>query len=298
VIIAGRYGSTSTGGLSYTQMEYEYAVTTGKPVIAFLQKDPEKIPKGKSEATPEGLKKLSEFRALAQQKMCKFWESPADLGAAVSRSLVKLIKNKPATGWVKADLLPDETTLMDMLRLRERVEYLQEQLSIANKAFLLNTEDLAQGNDRLSISYYCFIKNNSIGITHQVGPEKLTTTWDILFMIIAPYIIEKKIESEISDILSKRIKEKYSDIFGKIKLKEFDYFYGIKLTDESYQMMLIQYYALGFIERHPNFYDDGTVDIYWKLTELGHKYLLSSCAIRRKQKDDTKPDQDSQMVSM
>src|SRR5215813_10584151 len=38
VIIGGRYGSIGPDGSSYTQMEYEYALSQKKPVIAFLHK--------------------------------------------------------------------------------------------------------------------------------------------------------------------------------------------------------------------------------------------------------------------
>jgi hypothetical protein len=38
VIVGGRYGSVSKdSGLSFTEMEYRYALETGKPVIGFLQ---------------------------------------------------------------------------------------------------------------------------------------------------------------------------------------------------------------------------------------------------------------------
>lgn len=90
VIIGGRYGSIGPKGVSYTEQEYRYAVDTGKPVIAFLHKDPAQIPAGKSETKPESLVKLNEFRDLAQKKVCKYWDSPSDLGSAVSRSLVRL----------------------------------------------------------------------------------------------------------------------------------------------------------------------------------------------------------------
>jgi len=35
--------------------------------------------------------------------MCKYWETPAELGSVVSRSLVRLTKTTPAIGWVRAD---------------------------------------------------------------------------------------------------------------------------------------------------------------------------------------------------
>lgn len=56
VVIGGRYGSIGPDGLSYTEMEYRYAIESGKPVIAFLHKDPDSIPKKFSEKTEEGQK--------------------------------------------------------------------------------------------------------------------------------------------------------------------------------------------------------------------------------------------------
>src|SRR5207253_9330101 len=49
VIIAGRYGSSGPDGKSYTQMEYEYAISKSKPVIAFLHADPGKIQADKTD---------------------------------------------------------------------------------------------------------------------------------------------------------------------------------------------------------------------------------------------------------
>jgi hypothetical protein len=40
VIIAGRYGSSGPDGMGYTEKEYDYAISTKKPVIAFLHESP------------------------------------------------------------------------------------------------------------------------------------------------------------------------------------------------------------------------------------------------------------------
>lgn len=48
---------------------------------------------------------LEDFKSIAGEKMVKHWVTPEDLGSVVSRSLVKLIKDKPRTGWVKADTI-------------------------------------------------------------------------------------------------------------------------------------------------------------------------------------------------
>src|SRR5215471_1967381 len=54
VIIGGRYGSLGDDGKSYTQMEYEYALSKGKPIIAFLHAEPGKIESAKTEKTEHG----------------------------------------------------------------------------------------------------------------------------------------------------------------------------------------------------------------------------------------------------
>lgn len=98
LIIGGRYGSTNDDGKSYTQMEFEYALEVGKPIISFLPKNPEDIPSGKSEKDPEKAQKLESFKEHAKKKLVKYWESPEQLGSIVSRSMIKLIKDFPPTG--------------------------------------------------------------------------------------------------------------------------------------------------------------------------------------------------------
>lgn len=48
VIIGGRYGTLSKEGISYTEQEYDYAVSRGLKVIALLHARPEDIPVSKS----------------------------------------------------------------------------------------------------------------------------------------------------------------------------------------------------------------------------------------------------------
>jgi len=103
LIIGGRYGSTNADGVSYTEMEYHYALETEKPIISFLHKNPDEIVSGKSESKDVGKEKLKAFRDLTQKKMVKYWTNPDDLNAAVTKGIIHLKKKFPAVGWVKAD---------------------------------------------------------------------------------------------------------------------------------------------------------------------------------------------------
>lgn len=73
---------------------------------------------------------LNEFRALVQKKMCRSWDSPDDLESQVRRSLVKLKKSSPGIGWVRRDLVPDESATEEILGYADG-------LKDSNKRFLL-----------------------------------------------------------------------------------------------------------------------------------------------------------------
>ena len=65
VIVGGRYGSIGVDGLSYTEMEYDYAVEQGKPVLGFVHAKPAEIPSGKTQ--PESQAALNAFLAVTGQ---------------------------------------------------------------------------------------------------------------------------------------------------------------------------------------------------------------------------------------
>jgi hypothetical protein len=153
VIVAGRYGSLAPDGMSYTEKEYRYATERTKPIIAFLHESPDKIPSGRCEQNQESKQKLLAFRELCKQRMCKTWTSAMDLGGKVSRSLIHLIKTNPAVGWVRGDAVPDEGTARTINKLREENEALKAQVEGIRKEPPKGAESLAQGKERVAISY-------------------------------------------------------------------------------------------------------------------------------------------------
>jgi len=55
IILGGRYGTLEKNiNKSYTHLEYEYAVKTGKPTIALLHSDPGALAADKTEGNDEG----------------------------------------------------------------------------------------------------------------------------------------------------------------------------------------------------------------------------------------------------
>lgn len=102
VIIAGRYGSVHPDTQkSYTQMEYEYAVQIGIPIVGFLIRNVDDLPSYKAEKSKKLQKKLQQFRDLTKNKMIKYWSNKAELASAVSISMHTIIKTHPRVGWIK-----------------------------------------------------------------------------------------------------------------------------------------------------------------------------------------------------
>ncbi len=188
LIVGGRYGSLNKDGLSYTQMEYEYALSSSIPIISFLPKNPERIEAGKSEKDPSLTKKLEVFKNLAEEKMCRYWITAADLGSQVSRSLVKLIKEKPREGWIKANNLANEDATKEILSLRKQIDLLTIELAKTKDVAPEGTQNLSQGDDIIKINY----RLNAYGDDYHISPRNeyyassIELTWNEIFAEISP----------------------------------------------------------------------------------------------------------------
>jgi len=69
-------------------------------------------------------------------RLCKEWSSPAELRSHVVASIVNLMKQYPAVGWVRGDAI-DDAAAVTLNRLRTEKEELEKQLEhYANKGHL------------------------------------------------------------------------------------------------------------------------------------------------------------------
>ena len=106
VIIGGRYGSIHPDfGLSYTELEYDYAIKMGIPVAAFIQNE-DVITLAKTDS--ENSLKLKAFKDKVKNKMCDHWNSIDGLGKVVTQSIFQLILEEPRSGWIKYDDMKNE----------------------------------------------------------------------------------------------------------------------------------------------------------------------------------------------
>lgn len=112
LIIAGKYGSIeATSGLSYTELEYDYAQQLGIPTMVFLYKDITGLSLSANESNPAIREKLDAFRKKASATLAKMWTDKHELKAQVSNSISHTIKEYPRIGWIRADQseqIPDD----------------------------------------------------------------------------------------------------------------------------------------------------------------------------------------------
>ncbi|VDR25942.1 Uncharacterised protein [Raoultella terrigena] len=99
IIIGHKYGSTSVNGISYTEMEYDYAKSLNIPVLAFIRNRDVFTKQNEREDDLSKAKELDRFIEKAKaNKMCDFWESIEDLATKVAIALPKVMRRTPRIG--------------------------------------------------------------------------------------------------------------------------------------------------------------------------------------------------------
>lgn len=130
LIIGGRYGSLGEAGVSYTEMEYEYAVSRKIPVFGFIHEDTDLIPAGKTEKSQEAQERLKEFRnKVATGRIVKFWKHSNELPNLVTSTITIAIRRTPGVGWVRGGSGSPAENLRQILDLKTENDALRKELS-------------------------------------------------------------------------------------------------------------------------------------------------------------------------
>jgi hypothetical protein len=165
VIVAGRYGSLTHEGISYTEKEYRFADEANIPILAFLHRDPSAIPAGKSDIDPELRKRLETFRELCAKKMSKSWEAVSDLRASVTTSLVSAMRKYQRVGWIRANYVPDADAAQTILQLRNTIDDLTKKVQAFQQKASAKAVGPLPGEDGPFTMKYTSIAGSSLEFT-------------------------------------------------------------------------------------------------------------------------------------
>ncbi|MBB1376964.1 DUF4062 domain-containing protein [Pseudoalteromonas sp. SR43-2] len=140
LILGGRYGSVEpNSGLSYTELEYNYALDIGKPLFAVVINDnalDEKIKKvGASVLEKDHPVELKAFKQKVLSNMSSFYEDEKDIRLCVLESLPEIAATRELDGWISGAEVPDTKSLVDEItRLtKENRELTNEMGSLQDK---------------------------------------------------------------------------------------------------------------------------------------------------------------------
>ncbi len=115
VIVAGRYGSIhNETGKSYTQMEYEYALSVGIPILGFIRSDLSKLPHNKV----DNLTLVKRFIKIVKQKEVKYWSTSHELAGVVSRAMHRAMEDYPRIGWTRD---PNKSYEIDIMNIVTKI---------------------------------------------------------------------------------------------------------------------------------------------------------------------------------
>lgn len=270
LILAGKYGSVSSEGVGFTEMEFDYAASTGKPIIAFLHENPDTLPAGNVEKAEAMQQKLNDFREKAKGKHCKFWTSREDLGGKVSRGLVQLRKRNPSPGWIPGKFAASESMLRELQELRAKVA--QFELEAVLDTAPSDIETLAQGDDRVKVTIK--LKQDATGTEKK--NTTLICTWDTLISYFGPNMLAECTDKE----MMQRVKLAYFHAIPR-EIRPFNTSSDVVLPFVFEDKVRVQFQALGYIAPGEKKRAVADRERYWRLTPQGERHMLSVRAVRR-----------------
>lgn len=261
LIIGGKYGSMTEDGISYTEQEYNYAVSKGIRVLAFLHENINQLTTDKIELDQNKREKLEAFRDRVKTgRLVQFWNNADDLNGKVAVSLTKAIKTYPAIGWVRGDTPTNEETLQEINELRKELDELRK--------YKQEKENSSCGIDDIASLDECISLSGTYGTSHYNWG--ITLSWKDLFGLISPFFLEPHNDYSAKDIISKALVEET----GRSQA------YNPEICSKDFQTIKIQMRVLGLMHIAPAQTTKGGQALFWSLSQKGIKLMNNLRVIR------------------
>lgn len=186
LILGGRYGSIEkNSGKSYTQLEYEYAISLNKPLFSVVISDAALDAKvknmGISVIEKDNQKELKDFKEVVLSNLVKFWDDKKDIKIAIHETIADFSFRKDLIGWIRGDNSINSAFLAEELaRLTKENSELREKIAVGSPYALYNNltyEQLEELLKRETISIkttdynlfdFLLINGNTISISEVV----------------------------------------------------------------------------------------------------------------------------------
>jgi hypothetical protein len=267
LIVGGRYGSISDDGISYTEKEYDYAVSKGIPVIAFLHENIKSLTFEKSEVNPEGRNKLEAFREkVSKGRLVQFWNNSDELNGKVAVSLTKTIKVYPAVGWVRANLQSNTEALQEINTLRKKIEQLELEKVELKKTSGVKVENLAKLDEKIELfGKVVNTYETEYGEADYIdGDWSGSLSWRDIIATITPKLIRSELDTYMPDIIGGLL---YRKLYPNSTTRG-------KLTNDCCDIIKIQLLALGILDER------NITTGRWVLSKTGFQMMLNEGSVK------------------
>lgn len=276
LILGARYGSIDPkSGLSYTELEYDYAVEQRKPHFALVLSEAAVQKKVQSLGATlfernDGVA-LKRFREKALSKIVRPVDDVKDIKLYTLEAIRGLENRYQLEGWVRSSEVVDVGPLGKQLermasereQLEERLAALRDELSVATSA-----QQLAGLEDS-------FPTTVSWRHKHVAGSKEkpVVARWGEIFAMIAPKLLENP-----NDVLMRRyIAEQLLAAAGEDVTKaEF-----ARIPESDHNTIKVHLIALGLIQTKFLKTVANNMALFWSLTPKGHRKMLELRSVKK-----------------
>jgi hypothetical protein len=281
VITAGKYGSVAEDGLSFTEKEYDYAISLKKYVISFIRRDLLGLEGRQLEQETHRRHRLETFhKKVKQSKLVKFYSSAEELKSLVMQALMHAFQFQPKEGWVRAKNARRIEDLEEVTSLQKRVMELQ-----AENARLSAdpTEPFAQGSDTAEWVLPLAAVTVGAGVRHEPPEDDFAfrTTWnDLLAAIFAdanPQVHALGAANRVGKLIASQLANRFPDCEWTAAQVRWPST-GVDKEGMKNLMTAVKRQLLGLDMIDVEQIDGNHV---WYLKQRGRLQLLAICGLRR-----------------
>ena len=194
--------------------------------------------------------------------------------------MIKLIKDFPAEGWVRAGSAVDEKSVKEIARLQKENSDLKEKLASVAVEAPKGSDVLSQGEDELVLNYavkaWHAKKSN-----YYILSDVVVCTWNKLFIAVAPYLINECTEIKMLNAIKAFVEENATETIKAYRSQGYSQFSNMEIDKSDYNVVKVQLRALGLISLSEKKRQVSDKNTYWKLTLYGDYIMTQLLAIRK-----------------
>ena len=270
LVVGGRYGSVDAEGVGFTEREYDYAVETGKFVIAFVHGEPESISVKNSDVSPELAAALKAFRAKVMNgRLVRTWINRQDLQLVVLKSLMHAFSAYPQTGWIRGNAAANDELLEQSNKLLTENAALIEEVQKYTAAAKPEYDNLADLDDSLKVRYRTRYNLSRHSINYSFTERTIELKWKQIFIPLAASLATSKTDLVITTAIKTAMKEL------KHEFEPHD------VNDMDIAKIKAQYVAMGLINAAVAKSVQGSYHEYLSLTSKGKRTYMNAIVVRK-----------------